>query len=82
MGPGKEEVSARRSGKHKTALQFAAILGILIFLALYDTRYWRHAWTSASLQFIYFAMMLVVAVTLWSGIRYLILNKKFLTGLS
>ena len=80
MPPGKEEIAARNSGKHKTAVQFAAILGILIFLTLYETSYWQRAWTAASLRFIYYGMGVVVIVTLWSGIRYLVLNKKFLLG--
>ena len=80
MPPGKEEIAARNSGKHKTAVQFAAILGILIFLTLHETSYWQRAWTAASLRFIYYGMGVVVIVTLWSGIRYLVLNKKFLLG--
>ena len=80
MPPGKEEISARKSGKHKTALQFASICGILIFLSLYETSYWNRSWTVVSLWFIYYGMAVVVAVTLWSGIRYLLLNKKFLLG--
>ena len=68
--------AARSSGKHKTALQFAAIVGVLIYLSLKETSYWRPEWTSTALHFIYWSMLLVVVVTLWSGIRYVFKNKE------
>ncbi len=74
--PGDEEREARSSGKHKTALQFAAIVGVLVFLTLKETALWEPEWTPAALGFIYAGMFFIVAVTLWSGILYVIRNKE------
>ncbi len=68
---------ARPSGKHKTALQLAAIVGVLIFLTLKETPLWRLEWTAPSLHLIYWTMLFIVAITLWSGVRYLVRNKEF-----
>ena len=73
-------VEARSSGKHKTALQFASIVGILIFLVVKETAVWRPEWTPAALRFIYWSMFLTVAVTLWSGVRYVIKNRAIFNG--
>ena len=71
-----ESKGVRSSGKHKTALQFASIVGVLLFLTIKETSYWQTAWTPAALQFIYWSMFLTVAVTLWSGIRYVVKNRE------
>ena len=68
--------AARLSGKHKTALQFAAIVGVLLFLTLKETSYWNSEWTPEALRFIYWSLFFIVAVTLWSGVRYVVKNKK------
>ena len=67
--------SARSSGKHKTVLQFAAIVGVLIFLTLKETSLWNPIWTPDALRFIYWGMLFIVAITLWSGVRYVIKNR-------
>lgn len=69
MPPGKN-VQAGQSGKHKTVLQFAAIIGVLLFLIVRETRYWTTAWDEEAVRVIYFSMLIVVIVTLWSGVRY------------
>src|SRR3989338_3555943 len=66
---------ARGSGKHKTALQFASILGVLIFLAVKETAFWNPEWTPGAYQSIYFGMCFIVGITLWSGIRYVAKNQ-------
>ncbi len=67
---GGDRQSARTSGKHKTALQFAAIVGILLYLWVREMRFWRPEWSARSHDVIYIGMLFVVAVTLWSGVRY------------
>ena len=73
-------VEARSSGKHKTALQFSSIVGVLIFLVVKETPVWRPEWTPPALRFIYWSMFLTVAVTLWSGVRYVVKNRKIFNG--
>lgn len=68
--------SARSSGKNKTVLQFASIVGVLIFLVAQELPYWRPEWTLPALQFIYFSMLFIVTVTLTSGIWYVIKNRE------
>ena len=67
--------SARSSGKHKTVLQIAAIVGVLIFLTLKETSFWNPIWTQEALRFIYWGMLFIVAITLWSGVRYVAMNR-------
>ncbi|PIU39879.1 MAG: CDP-diacylglycerol--glycerol-3-phosphate 3-phosphatidyltransferase [Candidatus Omnitrophica bacterium CG07_land_8_20_14_0_80_50_8] len=71
---------ARSSGKHKTSLQFAAIVGVLIFLTIKETSYWRPEWTPGALSFIYWSMFLIVVITLWSGVRYAVKNREIFNG--
>ncbi|MGH7197898.1 MAG: CDP-diacylglycerol--glycerol-3-phosphate 3-phosphatidyltransferase [Candidatus Omnitrophota bacterium] len=68
--------SARSSGKHKTALQFASIVGVLIFLTVKETDLWKPEWTPAAQEFIYYSMFLIVGVTLASGVWYLVQNRE------
>lgn len=72
-----EKTEARQSGKQKTALQISSIIGVLIFLTAKETSAWKPEWTPSALLFIYYGMCLIVAVTLWSGARYLIKNREF-----
>ena len=65
----------RSSGKHKTVLQFSAIIGVLLFLTAKETPFWRSEWTPDALQVIYVSMAFIVAVTLASGVRYAVKNK-------
>lgn len=68
--PPASDTSARQSGKNKTALQFAAIFGILLYLCARQTPYWNPAWEPRAHGMIYGAMLAVLAVTLWSGLRF------------
>jgi len=73
-----EAQAARSSGKHKTALQLASILGVLIFLTAKETVWWQPEWTAGAHLFIYYGMFLIVAVTLSSGVWYLMQNRELL----
>jgi CDP-diacylglycerol--glycerol-3-phosphate 3-phosphatidyltransferase len=68
--------AARTSGKHKTVYQLASILGVLIYIFIKETPLWNPAWTPRTLDFIYVSMLFIVAITLWSGIHYVIKNKE------
>ena len=68
--------AAGPSGKQKTALQFAVIIGVLIFLTLRETVCWDPEWTPNTLRVIYWSMLLIVAMTLSSGVSYVVKNKK------
>ena len=73
--PQDQDVQAvRSSGKHKTALQFASIVGILIFLVVRETPLWNPEWTSHAISFIYLSMLFIVGITLWSGVRIVTKN--------
>jgi CDP-diacylglycerol--glycerol-3-phosphate 3-phosphatidyltransferase len=75
-----ESRQARSSGKHKTALQFASIVGVLIFLTIKETSYWQAEWTPQALAFIYWSMLLIVGITVWSGVRFVMKNKDIFSG--
>jgi CDP-diacylglycerol---glycerol-3-phosphate 3-phosphatidyltransferase len=68
----------RSSGKHKTALQFASIIGVLLFLVMEETPFWKAEWTPWALDFIYYSLFFIVLLTLWSGVRYVMKNKEVL----
>ena len=78
MPQGDAHTQARSSGKQKTAIQLIAIIGVLIFLILRETSYWKPEWAHVAYGTIYFVMLFIVAITLWSGIRYLIKNSAAL----
>lgn len=75
-----ESRQARSSGKHKTVLQFALIVGVLIFLVVKETAYWQTERTPQALSFIYWSMLLIVGITLWSGVRFVMKNKDIFGG--
>ena len=68
--------AARLSGKQKTALQFSFIVATLVFLILRETPQWNLSWEEPARRAVYFAMFFVLAVTLWSGARYLSENRR------
>jgi CDP-diacylglycerol--glycerol-3-phosphate 3-phosphatidyltransferase len=78
-------LSAARAGKHKTVLQMAVILTILVFIVLkeialkYST--WNPAWEKIFRHGIFFFMLLTVGITLYSGLSYLWQNRKIITRL-
>lgn len=70
------EVGARKSGKQKTVLQFACIYGILFFLVIKKTSMWNESYNNDAKIFIYWSMLFITAMTVWSGVRYLYKNLK------
>ena len=75
-----KKASAQISGKHKTVIQFSAILFILVYLILRETPFWRMDWNAPSGLVIYWGMIYVVGFTLYSGIVYIYANRRYLTG--
>lgn len=73
---GAESQAPRSSGKQKTVLQFSAIVGILIFSTIRETSYWQPDWTPSALRAIYFGMLFIVVLTVWTGARYVIKNQS------
>ncbi|MBI3252003.1 MAG: CDP-alcohol phosphatidyltransferase family protein [Candidatus Omnitrophica bacterium] len=69
-------LGARSSGKNKTIFQVSFILIVLLYLVLAKTSFWRPEWTALARRGIEWGMMAVVFVTLWSGVRYLWMNRK------
>jgi CDP-diacylglycerol--glycerol-3-phosphate 3-phosphatidyltransferase len=68
--------SARESGKQKTVFQMAFIGGVLLFLIFRETAFWPERWTIAALGAIRYSMVVVVLLTLWSGVRYAAMSLK------
>jgi CDP-diacylglycerol---glycerol-3-phosphate 3-phosphatidyltransferase len=75
----KKVLSAETGGKHKTVSQMVAVISILIFLIIRDSGF--------SLRYrdyfeigLYVLMVIVVAMTLTSGISYMIKNKDIFMG--
>ena len=75
-----KKASSGKSGKHKTVIQFSAILLILAYLILRQTSFWRTEWDDLSLKLIYWFMLYVVGFTLYSGARYLYIHRQYLKG--
>ncbi len=73
--PDSDRIAAGKSGKHKTAIQFGAIVGILVVESLRSGDLWSLSWDPAVDRAIYSGMCLVVAVTLGSGIWYVVRNR-------
>lgn len=70
---------AEQAGKIKTVLQFTAILLILFFLILAETTFqghWPRLFVIQLFQGIYALMLIVVALTLFSGISFLWNNRR------
>ncbi len=74
-----KRASAGTSGKHKTVIQFAAILSILLYLIVRETAFWNLQWNTLSQAIIHWSMAFVVAFTIYSGYVYLWLNRQYLT---
>lgn len=73
-------IQAQASGKHKTAIQFSAIILILLYLIVRETPFWDASWTPVSLKAVYWAMAFVVVNTIYSGAVYLWANRRNFTG--
>ena len=75
----KKVLSAEVGGKHKTVSQMVAVISILIFLIIRDLGFTiRYAeYFNIGLQVL---MIIVVAMTIASGISYMIKNKDIFMG--
>ena len=62
---------AKSSGKNKTALQFAFIVCVLIYLVPASAGRWPAAWKRLTENMIEWGMLGVTVLTLWSGIQAL-----------
>lgn len=75
----KKVLSAEMGGKHKTVSQMVAVISILIFLIIRDLgfgiRYTEYFGIGLHLL-----MIIVVAMTLTSGISYMVKNRDIFTG--
>ena len=81
----KEVLPAGRGGKHKTFSQAVAIFVILVFIIIKEagvtvSGFWDPGWEYWYRQLIWIMMLITVALTIISGVSYLITNKKFLLG--
>jgi len=63
-------IPARKSGKHKTVLQLVSIIVILCYLILREFSAWNPDYDALVHQAIIYFMYLVVAITIYSGIRF------------
>ena len=66
--------TVRSSGKQKTALQILYIIAVLLYLIARQRGPWKKTWDESVLQFIYLGMMVIVCVTVWSGVSVLSKN--------
>ncbi|MGE5197917.1 MAG: CDP-diacylglycerol--glycerol-3-phosphate 3-phosphatidyltransferase [Deltaproteobacteria bacterium] len=75
-------LSATRSGKHKTLSQMAVIFVILVFIVSKEVMVayftWNPEWEKLFRQGIYILMLLIVGLTLYSGLSYLWENRKII----
>jgi len=74
-------LQAEMGGKHKTAWQLFTILAILAFLILRTGgsnvfRFWTSGVEAAYKDAIFFVMLFAVALTLTSGLSYLLKNRE------
>jgi len=76
-------IEAEEAGKHKTVSQMIAIFMIMIFLMFREAgkslSFWNYTTERWVLNLIFFVMLVTVALTLASGISFLIKNRKLFT---
>jgi len=79
----KEVLSAGMGGKQKTASQMVSIIVILIFIIIKEAGvrtfgFWNPDFEYWYRQLIFLLMIITVALTIISGVSYLVGNKKYL----
>jgi len=78
-------LSAARAGKHKTVSQMVVIFYILGFIVLKEIiltfSTWNPSWERFFRGSIYVMMLFTVGLTLYSGLSYLLENRKIITKL-
>ncbi|MDP2980857.1 MAG: CDP-diacylglycerol--glycerol-3-phosphate 3-phosphatidyltransferase [Candidatus Omnitrophota bacterium] len=75
----KKVLSAEVGGKHKTISQMVAVVSILIFLIIRDSGFGARYMEYFEIV-LHIVMIIVVAMTLTSGISYMIKNKDVFMG--
>ena len=75
----KKVLAAEIAGKHKTVSQIVAIIFILIFLIIRDSGF-AFRYIGYCKNGTYVLMLITVAMTLVSGISYMLRNKDIFTG--
>ena len=72
--------SASLAGKHKIVSQMVAIISILIFLIIKESArdIWSPVWELWFKRMVFYLMLVTVALTLVSGLSYLLRNKGIL----
>jgi CDP-diacylglycerol--glycerol-3-phosphate 3-phosphatidyltransferase len=75
----KKVLSAEMAGKHKTISQIVAVLSILVFLIIRDSGF-TFRYIDYYKSTIYALMLITVAMTLASGISYMLRNRDIFTG--
>lgn len=78
-----EVLHAGRGGKHKTVSQMLSIFVILVFIVIKEAGvktfgFWNASFEYWFRQMIFVMMLITVALTIISGISYLMGNKKYL----
>ena len=66
--------AAQKSGKIKTVLQFVFIIAVLLYLVARQVPDWQPVWNERAILIARGAMLLIVAVTVWSGAQ--VFSKK------
>ena len=72
MPPESRSRSARSSGKQKTVLQMLYIIAVLLYLIARQSGDWYPSWNNPALQMIHAGMLIIVAITVLSGVRVFI----------
>ena len=75
----KKVLSAEVAGKHKTISQIVAVVAILVFLIIRDSDFTFRYIVYYS-KAVYILMLITVAMTLLSGVSYMIRNKYIFMG--
>ena len=61
--------AAQHSGKVKTVLQFVFIIAVLLYLVVRQNPEWDPAWNVPAIRIARLGMLVIVALTVWSGIK-------------
>jgi len=70
-----QDQAVRSSGKNKTFLQMTYICLVMAYLSVRQTSFWNDAWDPSARWLVRLGMILIVVLTLWSGLRILVKRK-------
>ena len=73
--PGKQAIPVRQSGKQKTFFQIVFIVTVLLFLIWRESPVAVVGWEAGILNVIQAGMIVVVVLTIWSGLRTILKRK-------